>query len=61
MVRVPPENVKLIAYKETVQAFGSAQAEPGQRIAFAFMMFLARIPRPLWSGRNRLLLFNKVL
>ena len=26
-----------------------------------FMMFLARIPRPLWSGRNRLLLFNKVL
>lgn len=26
-----------------------------------FMMFLARIPRPLWSRRNRLLLFNKVL
>lgn len=39
MVRVPPENVKLIAYKETVQAFGSAQAEPGQRIAFAFIVF----------------------
>lgn len=29
MVRVPPEYMKLIAYKETVQAFGSAQAEPG--------------------------------
>lgn len=29
MVRVPPENVKLVAYKETVQAFGSAQSEPG--------------------------------
>lgn len=26
MVRVPPENVKLVAYKETVQAFGSTQS-----------------------------------
>lgn len=39
MVRVPPENVKLVAYKETVQAFGSTQSEPGQRIAFAFIVF----------------------
>ena len=37
MVRVPPEYMELIAYTETVQAFGSAQAEPGQRIAFAFI------------------------
>lgn len=29
MVRVPPEYMELVAYKETVQAFGSAQAEPG--------------------------------
>ena len=39
MVRVPPENVKLVAYKETVQAFGSTQSEPGQRIAVAFLVF----------------------
>ena len=39
MVRVPPENVDLVASKETVQAFGAAQAEPGHRIAFAFIVF----------------------
>lgn len=39
MVRVPPEYMELVAYKETVQAFGSTQSEPGQRIAFAFIVF----------------------
>lgn len=29
MVRVPPEYMELVAYKETVQAFGSTQSEPG--------------------------------
>ena len=51
MVRVPPENVKLVAYKETVQAFGAAQSEPGQRIAFAFIVF--RQPVLCMAGKFR--------
>ena len=39
MVRVPPEYMELIAYKETVQAFGCAPAEPGPRIALAVIVF----------------------
>ena len=43
MVRVPPEYMELIAYKETVQAFGSTQSEPGQRIAFAFIVVFCQV------------------